>query len=78
MEVPDDAELQMVVFGVGTTGFVALARAVAALGKLEGSGVFCSARRMRLHVATRWEPCGHVLLEAMRKIASPISGRMVR
>ena len=29
MEVPDDAELQLVVFGVGTTGFVALARAAA-------------------------------------------------
>ena len=78
MEVPDDAELQMVVFGVGTTGFVALARAVAVLGKLEGNGVFCSARRMRLHVATKWEPCGHVLLEAMcsgrRFIVAPTGG----
>ena len=43
MEVPDDAELQMVVVGVGTTGFVAHTKVVAVLGKLEGSGVFCSA-----------------------------------
>ncbi|CAE7577509.1 WAXY [Symbiodinium sp. CCMP2456] len=66
MVVPDDTELQMAVGGVGSAGFVAQTKVVAVLRNLEGNGVFCCARRTRLHIATRWEPCGLVLVEALR------------
>ena len=34
--------------------------------ELKGSGVFCSARRTQLHIASRWKPCRQVQMEAMR------------
>eukprot|EP00439_Symbiodinium_sp_Y106_P015296 s8233_g2.t1 len=78
MEVPDGMERHMVVVGVGCAGFVAQTEAVPDLSTLKGSGVFCSARRTRLHVATRRAPCGHVQMEAMRSgmrfIVAPTGG----
>ena len=52
----EGTELHVVVVGDESAGFVAQTKVVAALRKLKGSGVFCTARRTRLHAATRWEP----------------------
>ena len=65
-ELPDGTERHVVVVGVGSAGFVAQTKVVAVLRKLKHSGVFCSARRMRLHVTIpggshvdtcRWRLC---------------------
>ena len=62
----------MAVEGVGSTGFVAQTKVVAALRKLEGSEVFYSARRTRLHSATRWEPR---IAEGGYAVGSPVHCR---
>ena len=76
--MPADTELPLVVLAVGSTGFVAQTRVVAVLRKLKGRRVLGSARRTRLHVATRWEPRRHVKMEAMRSatrfIVAPTGG----
>ena len=74
----EGTELHVVVVGVESAGFVAQTKVVADLRKLKGSGVFCTARRTQLHAATRWEPCRHVQVEAMRSgtrfILAPTEG----
>ena len=77
-ELMESTELHVVVVGVESSGFVAQTKVVAVLRKLNGSGLFCTARRTRLHAAIRWEPCRHVQMEAMRSgtrfILAPTGG----
>ena len=74
----EGTELHVVVVGAESPGFVAQTKVVVVLRKLKGSGVFCTARQTRLHAATRWEPCRHVQMEAMRSgtrfILAPTGG----